>query len=203
MENNQTTLARMRADNLFGILSFEGINELIDSEVITNVARGSVNAASLNVTLGENFLVERRNNNTVTGVHFAPIDFSLRQSPNLVEVKGSATLAPGAFALASIQERLALPADIACHVLLRSSAARIGLEHSLAGWGDPGYCGNLTLELTNVLKYHAIYLRGGDQVCQLIFHRIPPVPADRTYNATGGKYSGYDGPQGVKSELPR
>lgn len=183
-----------------GILTFTEINELIDQGVIENVDRKSVNAASLNVTLGPKFLLERRDPNTVTGVHYTPLSFAERESPDFITLLGHAFLGPGEFCLASIVEKVNLPADIACHVLLRSSAARMGIEHSLAGWGDPGYSGNLTLEFTNVLRYHAVKLQEGDRVCQLIFHRVPAVPADRTYVATGGKYAGDTGPQAVKAE---
>lgn len=186
--------------NQYGILSFTQINELIDQGVIENVNRKSVNAASLNVTLGPKFMTEMRNIETVSGEHHTPISFTKRESPTLITLEDQIYLGPGEFCLASIVEKVNLPADIACHVLLRSSAARMGIEHSLAGWGDPGYSGNLTLEFTNVLKYHTVKLQAGDQVCQLIFHRVPAVPADRTYVATGGKYAGDTGPQAVKAE---
>lgn len=186
--------------NQYGILTFTQINELIDQGVIENADRKSVNAASLNVTLGPKFLMEKRNPNSVSGEHHNPLSFARRESPKLITLEDHIYLGPGEFCLASIVEKVNLPADIACHVLLRSSAARMGIEHSLAGWGDPGYSGNLTLEFTNVLKYHTVKLGSGDQVCQLIFHRVPPVPADRIYTATGGKYAGDTGPQAVKAE---
>ena len=184
----------------YGILTFTEINDLIDQGVIENVNRKSVNAASLNVTLGPKFLIERRNNETVSGVHHDALSFAKRESPLFATFEDEVFLGPGEFCLASIVEKVNLPADIACHVLLRSSAARMGIEHSLAGWADPGFHGNLTLEFTNVLKYHSVKLQAGDQVCQLIFHRVPAVPADRTYVATGGKYAGDTGPQAVKAE---
>lgn len=183
-----------------GILSFTEINELMDIGVIEGAKRESVNATSLNVTLGDTFLYEQHNPDSVRGIHFTAVEFAKRQSPAFTELHGGVVMAPGSFALASIVEKVNLPADIACHVMLRSSAARMGIEHSLAGWGDPGYSGNLTLELKNVLRYHGIRLRGGDQIVQLIFHRVYPVPADRTYDMTGGKYSGDTGPQAIKVE---
>lgn len=184
-----------------GILSFTEINELIDQGVIEHANRKSVNACSLNVTLGPTFLREQMSQDTCGGIHPRALEFSKRESPAFQTCEGGVYLLPGAFALASLVEKINLPADIACHVMLRSSAARMGIEHSLAGWGDPGYSGNLTLELKNVLRYHTIMLRGGDQIVQLIFHRVSPVPVDRTYDKTGGKYSGDTGPQTIKGEL--
>lgn len=187
----------------YGILTYTEIHELIDQGVITDVKRESVNSASLNVTLGPKFLVEQPDHNSVSGRHRGCLSFAERQSPEFISFNGSAILVPGEFCLASIVETLNLPSDIACHVLLRSSAARMGIEHSLAGWGDPGYHGNLTLEFTNVLRYHSVKLQEGDQVCQLIFHRVPPVPSDKTYVATGGKYAGFKGPEEIKPEHAR
>ena len=183
-----------------GILTFTEINELIDQGVIENVDRKSVNAASLNVTLGPKFMVEKRCRDTVTGTYHRALSFAERESPEFFTMIGHAYLGPGEFCLASIVEKVNLPADIACHVLLRSSAARMGIEHSLAGWGDPLFSGHLTLEFSNVLKYHAVKLQDGDQVCQLIFHRVPPVPTEKGYR---GKYSNFDGPQAVLPEYGR
>ena len=76
----------------------------------------------------------------------------------------------------------------------------MGIEHAYAGFADSGYSGNLTLELKNFLRFNTIHLRGGDQVCQLVFHRGYPVPAGRCYASTGAKYCGDTGPQPIKQE---
>lgn len=192
----------MEGKKSLGILCFTEINELMDQGVIEFASRAAVNPSSLNVTLGDTFLVESRNPDTVRGGFNEPLHYSKRQSPAFNTATGAVTLLPGGFCLASLAEKLTLPADIACHVMLRSSAARMGIQHLLAGWADPGYSGHLTLELKNELQYNAIYLREHDQIMQLIFHRVHPVPADRTYDMTGGKYCGDTGPQAVKLELP-
>ena len=108
-----------------GILGFTEINELIDQGVIEFADRSSVNPSSLNVTLGETFLVEARDDNAVNGASYHPLEYSKRESPRFVSINGSATLRPGGFCLASLKEKINLPSDIACHVMLRSSAARI------------------------------------------------------------------------------
>jgi len=183
-----------------GVLGFTEINDLIDQGFIEGAKRVSVNSNSLNVTLGSRFLLEAPYMNNADGQHYNAIKFCKRESPALVEAEGSAYLAPGAFCLASLVEKVNLPNDITCSVMLRSSAARMGLEHSYAGFGDSGYSGHLTLELKNFLRYHTIKIVGGDQICQLVFQRGYPVPHDRTYAATGAKYSGDRGPQPIKPE---
>lgn len=180
-----------------GILGFTEIHELIDQGVIEFANRDSVNSNSLNVTLGNLFLAEQRCPTSVGGVHYDSIEFSQRQSPRFMSLNGGIHLGPGAFCLASLVEKVNLPSDLVCHVMLRSSAARMGLEHLMAGFGDSLFSGHLTLELVNVLQYHSIHLRGGDQVCQLVFQRGYPVPVERGYK---GKYSNFTGPQGILPE---
>lgn len=183
-----------------GILSYTELNDLIDRGVIEGVARESVNSNSINVTLGSKFLVEAEDLSSVNGQYYKPLEFSKRESPAFIEVEGSVLLPPGGFALASLVEKVNLPNDLVCMVMLRSSAARMGLEHAYAGFGDSGYSGHLTLELKNFLRFNTIHLRGGDQVCQLVFHRGYPVPVGRCYASTGAKYCGDTGPQPIKQE---
>lgn len=183
-----------------GILNYHEICELIESGVIEHARFDAVNPASINVTLDYIFLVESRHPTAPLGFHCNPLEFAMRHSPVFWTLEHSVILEPGMFCLASIQEKLNLPNNICCDVMLRSSAARMGIQHLLAGWGDPGYSGHLTLELKNELRYHAIHLRGGDQIVQLRFHRINPVADEKSYGAVSGKYSGDKGPQIIKPE---
>lgn len=183
-----------------GILGRSELFELVEQGVIEGVDPKSINSNSINVTLGDTFLVERPCHNGVNGMWYEPLDFSKRESPTFIEVKGHVVLAPGSFALASLVEKVTLPNDLVCMVMLRSSAARMGLEHAYAGFGDSGYSGHLTLELKNFLQFHSIRLRGGDQCCQLVFHRGYPVPEGQCYASLGAKYNGDTGPQTVKKE---
>lgn len=180
-----------------GILSYTELNELIDQGVIEGVDRKSVNPNSINVTLGNKFLLEAPDTYSTNNEHYHPLEFSKRQSPAFIECEGSVLLRPGDFCLASLVEKVNLPNDLVCMVMLRSSAARMGLEHSYAGFADSLFQGSLTLELKNFLQYHAVMLRGGDQVCQLVFHRGYPVPEGEGYK---GKYSGFNGPQAILPE---
>lgn len=183
-----------------GVLNHGEIMELIYAGVIEGADKKNVNAASLNVRLANKFLVEARDPNGYNGHHYTPLSFALRESPKFLEVEGGVVLAPGDFCLASLVEKINLPNNLCCDVMLRSSAARMGIQHLLAGWGDPKYEGHLTLELKNELRYHSVRLVGGDAIIQLRFHRINPVADDKGYDAMGGKYSGDTGPQVVKKE---
>ena len=74
-------------------------------------------------------------------------------------------------------------------VPLRSSLARPGLTHNMAGFVDPGFCGSvITLELVNVLRFRALRLRPGLKIAQVAFFRGQPVPKHARY-AVRGKYN--------------
>ncbi len=104
-------------------------------------------------------------------------------------------LKPGEFLLGSTLEYVALPSDIVGRLEGKSSLGRIGLMvHSTAGFVDPGWKGNLTLELSNVSGF-PICLSHGIAIGQISFLQLS-TPADRPYGSAGlgSKYQGQVGP---------
>jgi len=104
-------------------------------------------------------------------------------------------LNPGEFVLASTLESITLPDDIVGRLEGKSSLGRIGLLiHSTAGYVDPGWSGNLTLELSNVAKL-PITLYYKMKIGQISFLRLTS-PVDRPYGAAelGSKYQGQTEP---------
>ncbi|MCZ6729704.1 MAG: dCTP deaminase, partial [SAR324 cluster bacterium] len=75
----------------------------------------------------------------------------------------------------------------------RSSIGRIGLFVENAGWVDPGFEGELTLELYNANR-QPIRLQAGRRICQLVFARMDQ-PASVPYR---GKYQGQRKPMGSR-----
>ena len=105
----------------------------------------------------------------------------------------------GGFVLAHTRERVKIPNDIVAVVDGRSSLGRLGLMvHVTAGYIDPGFEGQITLELHNV-GGHPVRLYAGDRVCQLRFHRMAKT-ADRPYR---GKYQGDSGAVASRIEKDR
>lgn len=103
---------------------------------------------------------------------------------------GAHILWPGQFALGSTIEKITLPDDLAAQLDGVSTCGRLGLMvHSTAGWVDPGFTGQLTLELSNVNSM-PIALRAGARVAQLCIFRCSG-PVARPYQ---GRYQGQDGP---------
>jgi dCTP deaminase len=76
--------------------------------------------------------------------------------------------------LASTQEFVRMPNGIAGDVKLKSTMARSGLDHALAGWIDPGFEGRITLELH---AHRKVVLTPGQRICQIVLHTMSEEPA--------------------------
>ncbi len=108
----------------------------------------------------------------------------------------SYTLLPGQFVLATTMEYFKLPNNLTAFVEGRSSIGRIGLFIQNAGWVDPGFRGEITLELFNASRL-PILLRAGRRVGQLVFAQLDR-DAEAPYR---GKYQGQRGATGSRIHL--
>jgi dCTP deaminase len=149
--------------------------------------------SSLDVRLGTDFYVLKRSNVTHFDVMNDPEHLQKEMSRAMDYVKASATepfvLHPGEFALASTLEFLRIPLDLAVRLEGRSTWGRLGLQiHATAGFVDPGFCGALTFELSNVSTV-PIQLYPGVRIGQLCFFQ--GVETRLPYNQKKlSKYSG-------------
>lgn len=104
-------------------------------------------------------------------------------------------LHPGEFVLGTIKEYVKIPNDIVAQVDGRSSLGRLAiLVHATAGFIDPGFEGNITLELSNVGKMPVAFYPNM-RVCQISFSRLSS-PSERPYGHPNrhSKYQGQRGP---------
>ena len=104
-------------------------------------------------------------------------------------------LHPGEFVLGQTVEWVELPNDLVARLEGKSSLGRLGLLiHSTAGYVDPGWKGNLTLELSNVANL-PIALYFGMRIGQISFFRMSST-VDRPYGSAelGSKYQGQSEP---------
>ena len=104
-------------------------------------------------------------------------------------------LHPGEFVLGQTHEWVELPDDLVARLEGKSSLGRLGLLiHSTAGYVDPGWKGNLTLELSNVANL-PIALYFGMRIGQISFFKMSS-PVDRPYGSPelGSKYQGQSEP---------
>jgi deoxycytidine triphosphate deaminase len=176
------------------LLSYTEICELIEQGVIEGASYDDVNSASLDIHLGPHILQEASGK---IG-HTISLLKKERLPMNRVSIEeASYHLWPGEFILAQSREIFHLPNDVSAEYKLKSSMARIGLDHLNAGWCDAGWNGSvLTLELKNQTKNFNIELVNGVPIGQLVFFRHTPVPADKSY-AARGRYNGHLSVSGV------
>ena len=166
---------------------------LADIDIFTLARRGLVtpfdadlvNPASLDVRLGKNLLVEIPSSPTLVPYSIAG---HTAEKPFMLH--------PHEFILSETLEEFKLPDCIAGQLALKSSRAREGIEHLLAGYIDPGYCGRLTLELQNARSMHPVALWPGMRIAQIVFHRMTMLPS-KDYSHTG-RYQGDKAVQGSK-----
>ncbi len=107
-------------------------------------------------------------------------------------------LLPGQFVLATTMEFVELPDNLTAFVEGRSSLGRLGLFIQNAGWVDPGFKGEITLELFNANRC-AIELNAGRRIGQLVFAQLD----DQALNPYRGKYQGQRGATGSKVYLDK
>lgn len=185
---------------------------------INPLDKTQIQPASIDLKLGDEFLTSDPDINDM------PIDMLLGAEPNAIfmdmgDVKGSNIMTehwtspngfmiesfmiePGEFVLATTLETVSLCDTLVGRVEGKSSIGRMGLLiHATAGFIDPGFSGQITLELFN-LSPVPIRLRAGKPICQLSVSYLSS-PAINPYgseklnskyqNQTGVVASRYDG----------
>ena len=140
----------------------------------------------------EDFLIQPASIDLRLGNHFLKVDENaydtIRMDDPIQYVEltmDEIIIPPLTFMLASSMEYVKLPDDVTAFVEGRSSIGRIGLFVENAGWVDPGFEGELTLELFNANR-QPIRLQAGRRICQLVFARMDRA-AENPYR---GKYQG-------------
>jgi dCTP deaminase len=156
------------------ILCDHEIHALCEGGLVTPYDPDLVNPASLDVRLGLELLVEVEEYPTLI-----PIDIAGHTPYNPFYLR------PGEFVLGCTIETFYLPHNVAGQFALKSTRARQGLEHLMAGYCDPGWSGSkLTLELQNARQHHPVALWPEMRIGQIVFHRMSQTPA-RDYSLVG------------------
>jgi len=152
--------------------------------------RNVVQPASYDIHLGGSFVVydyQYQENYPVDPTKYNPLGKYLSDETQIV-VKSKA------FMLGSTIEEVGLCRTLVARVEGVSSLGRIGLAiHSTAGYIDPGFRGQITLELFNMAPY-PILLTAGMRIGQLAFERMSGPSSGysgRYQNQTGATPSRY------------
>lgn len=97
-------------------------------------------------------------------------------------------LRPWTFYIGHTRDEVSLPNDISAQLTGRSTFGRKGVVvHMTAGWIDPGFEGQITLEMFN-FGMKPIEIEVGQRVAQLVFFRM-----DEESSGYDGRYQGQDG----------
>ena len=176
------------------LLSDIDIENFIDAgEInITPYNRSLLQPSSIDVRLGRQFRIFNSHRYT----HIDPAQ-EQDELTTLVELSsfGCFILHPGEFALASTKETITLPDTVAARLEGKSSLGRLGLmNHSTAGFIDPGFSGQITLELSNVSNL-PIKLYPGMRIGQVCFFPLySPVKHPYGDECLASKYQHQRGP---------
>lgn len=138
-----------------------------------------VNPASYDVTLDDHWICPTREPEEVRAEQF--------------------TLFPGEVILATTREYLKMPRDVVCDLKLKSSLGRLWLNHSLSGWIDCNFHGQVTLELQNLGPYPRV-LSAGMRIAQLVFMAMESPPKVAYGEKGQGHYQGQTGATRAWSE---
>ena len=161
---------------------------LVDWQIQNRIERGHikidpydvkfVQPNSLDIRLGDHFVwyedsddvIDPYDQETITsGVHETHAEY--------IDVP------PGMFLLAETLECIGLPDDIVATIEGKSSIARLGIAlHQTGGWIDAGFCGTITLEISNA-NQRPVRLYAGMPIGQLVFYTTER--AEKPYGSKG------------------
>ena len=177
------------------------MSQLSDVSILEAMNRGHINIepwqdkllqpASVDLTLGTSWL--------------RPIDMPAAVSVNLRNgaytefEQNKLILYPGTFILATTAEVVTLGTTVAAKFEGKSSLGRMGLmTHVTAGFIDPGFSGQITLEIYNCGPWELV-LEAGIKIGQLVFTHLD-TPVSEGYGAAkwGSRYHGQRGATGAK-----
>lgn len=161
------------------ILSDKTIKKLIKTKdlVVEPLTPEQIQPASIDMRIGRHFLKVDENSIECMSLN-TPIKYIEFEADEVI-------IPPHSFLLATTMEYIKLPNNLTAFVEGRSSIGRMGLFIQNAGWVDPGFEGEITLELYNANRL-PIKLTAGRRLCQLVLAQMDEI-AENPYE---GKYQG-------------
>ena len=144
------------------ILSDKTIVKMLDEKslIINPLSEEQIRPASVDIRLGNTFSVVE---DTPSGI--ITLDSEIKYKSITADTY---LILPGQFVLATTMEYFELPENMTAFVEGRNSLRRMGLIVRNAGRVDPGFKGEITLELFNANRC-AIELKSGLRIGQLVF----------------------------------
>lgn len=171
------------------------------SLVVTPLTEGAIQAASIDLHLDAPF---RRFNLERIAYHQGHLDLGNLPENHTVlnnnHDNRAITLLPHECVLMTTKERVVLSDGLAAQVDGKSSLGRLFQSvHITAGWIDPGFDGQITLEVVNHAPVPVIY-HPGMPIAQLVVLRTTS-PVEQPYSKTG-RYQKQVGPVESRYTIP-
>jgi dCTP deaminase len=193
--------ADQRLDLAMSVLPDHQIATRGEAGMIRPYNSDRVQPASYDCGLDNEFIVFDSHSHIQTAIDLLEVeDHGARKT--MADSEGRFVLHPGQFVLASTQETVKIPDSMVARIEGKSSIGRLGIMvHVTAGYIDPGFCGQITLEMTN-LRNLPIILRVGKPICQLSFHLMespPTKPYEGRYQNAKGVEASLYGKQRVRA----
>lgn len=161
------------------VLNDKKIRKLANNGMITPFNEKNLSPASYDITFNKELSIF---NDNLPGFIIDPTHDDAGFFMSKQKTDSNIYLKSGQFMLINTVEKIELPNNVAAKVFGRSSLGRWGIQVTNAGWIDPGFKGNITLQLYNQSPY-TFNLRNIDRIAQLVFFELEDV--ENLYN---GKY---------------
>jgi dCTP deaminase len=186
------------------ILSDRDLKQLIEEENAVYTDEGpevdydlQLGPSSLDLRLGYEFgVLETRK---VKAIDTRKMDqYSDLKNEKTATPEEGMVVHPGEFVLGTTLETLDVPSNLVARIEGRSSYARLGLiPHAAAGFVDPGFEGQITLEIQN-LGNVPITIYPEDRICQVVFETMTSEAENPYGEKTDSKYMGQSGATGSR-----
>lgn len=148
-------------------------NWSIELDMVSPFVDENLQPASYDLTLGDTYIYPKYSNDIID------------------DGKEYIIVPPNEFMLCTTVEKVKIPYDLVGRVEGKSSLGRIGLlTHITAGFIDPGFEGNITLELKNIGP-KSIALKKGCNIAQICFEELDEI-CTTPYNAEDNHYQYQD-----------
>ncbi|MGO3048853.1 MAG: dCTP deaminase [Staphylococcus sp.] len=161
------------------ILSDKSIKSYIQQEalVIMPYNASNIEAASIDLTLGDTYLIAKKPKGNRQSI-YEPFEYKVLTTKEM-------EIPPNSFVLATTNEYVKICDCLSGWIEGRSSIGRAGLFIQNAGWIDPGFEGNITLELYNA-NHFSLVVYENLSICQMVLDETT-TRCEASYK---GKYQG-------------
>lgn len=157
---------------------------------------GKVDSCSVDLKLSNEFRFFNKSN--LTHVDVKDVDKDKLMDFKTIKEGEPVVIHPRDLVIGSTLEHVEIPDDIVGTLDGRSSLGRLGIVvHSTANSIDPGFRGNITLEISNINSV-PVRLWPGMKICRLTFTKLSDRCEMPYYKKENAKYKDQKGPEGAK-----